>query len=87
MTSFVIETFVPNGSHDRFTGDVAGLRRAAGSTDPAGIVWHVASYLVPSDEMAFRLVDAASARDVERVAGETGVEAERIVEAVTGEPR
>lgn len=84
MTSFVIETFVLSGSHDRFSGDVAGLRHAAVSTHASGTVRHLASYLVPGDEMAFHLVEAASAGDVERVADEAGVEAERIVEAVTG---
>lgn len=83
MTSFVLETFVPGGSRDQFTGDVAGLRRAAGTADA---VRHLSSYLVPGDEMAFHLVDATDVRDVERVAGEAGVEAERIVEAVTGGP-
>ncbi len=86
MTSFVLETFVPGGSRDHFTGDVAGLRRAAGTADAGGAVRHLGSYLVPGDEMAFHLVDASDIRDVERVAGEAGVEAERIVEAVTGGP-
>lgn len=81
VTSFVLETYVPDGSPDRFAGDVDGLRRAAGSIGPDRPVRHVASYLVPADEMAFHLVDAATAHDVERVATRAGVEAERIVEA------
>jgi len=81
VTSFVLETYVPDGSHERFDIDVGGLRWAAG-VDPAGDVRHVASYLVPSDEMGFHLLEAPSAGDVERIAAEAGVEAERIVEAV-----
>lgn len=81
MTSFVLETYVPDGSHERFTGDVDGLRRAAGSAEPAGSVRYLASYLVPGDEMGFHLVEASSVGDVEVMAGRAGIEAERIVEA------
>lgn len=81
MTSYVLETYVPEGSHERFSVDVDGLRRAAG-TDPAGDIRHVASYLVPTDEMGFHLIEARSVTDVERVASRAGLEAERIVEAV-----
>lgn len=82
MTSFVLETYVPGGSHDRFTGDVDGLQRAADPTSQVDGVRYLASYLVPSDEMGFHLLEARSARDVERVASQAGIEAERIVEAV-----
>ncbi len=82
MTNFVLETYVPGGSQERFSGEVDGLRRVAGSTDPAGVVRHLASYLVPGDEMGFHLVEAATAGDVERTASLAGIEAERIVEAV-----
>ena len=81
VTSFVLETYVPDGSAERFDVDVDGLRRAAG-IDAAGDVRHVASYLVPTDEMGYHLVEARSTSDVERVARRAGIEAERIVEAV-----
>ena len=81
MTSFVLETYVPDGSPERFSTDVDGLRLAAGA-DPAGDIRHVASYLVPIDEMGFHLIEARSASDVERVASRAGIETERIVEAV-----
>ena len=81
MTNFVLETYVPEGSHERFSVDVDGLRRAAG-LDPTGDIRHVASYLVPTDEMGFHLIEARSASDVEQVASRAGLEAERIVEAV-----
>lgn len=82
MTRFVLETYVPDGNHERFSDDVVGLRRAVGSTDPTGGIRHLASYLVPADEMGFHLVEATAASDVERMASEAGIEAERIVEAV-----
>jgi hypothetical protein len=82
VTRFVLETFVPDGSQERFSGDVDGLRQAARSIDPAGGARHLASYLVPSDEMGFHLVEAASEGDVELMASRAGIEAERIVEAV-----
>ncbi|HEY3334101.1 MAG TPA: hypothetical protein VGK16_02600 [Candidatus Limnocylindrales bacterium] len=85
MTSFVLETYIPDGSHDRFAGDVDGLQRAVGSTGAGSPVRYLASYLVPADEMAFHLLEADSARDIERVAGRAGIEAERIVEAVDAE--
>lgn len=84
MTSFVIESFVADGSHDRFADDVSSLRRVAGSS-PAKTTRHLGSYLVPGDEMAFHLFDAGSAGDVERLAGAAGIETERIVEAITGD--
>ena len=81
MASFVLETYVPDGSPERFSTDVDGLRLAA-RADPAGGIRHVASYLVPVDEMGFHLIEAGSTSDVERVAGRAGIDAERIVEAV-----
>jgi hypothetical protein len=86
VTSFVLETYVPDGSQERFTSDVDGLRRAAGSSVPAGAVRHLASYLVPGDEMGFHLIEADDAGAVERMADRAGIEAERIVEAVDIEP-
>lgn len=81
VTSFVVETFVPAGSRERFAGDVDGLRRA--TSEAAGDrVRHIRSYLVPGDEMGFHLVEAGTAADVDRIARRAGIEPERIVEAV-----
>lgn len=81
MTSFVVETFVPAGSRERFAVDVDGLRRV--TTDVVGErVRHIRSYLVPGDEMGFHLVEAGTAADVERITRQAGIEPERIVEAV-----
>lgn len=81
MASFVVETFVPTGNRERFASDVDGLRRVAASAAD-GQVRYVRSYLVPGDEMAYHLVEAGSATDVELVTRRAGIEPERIVEAV-----
>ena len=81
MTSYVVETFVPAGSPERFALDVDGLRRV--TADAVGEqVRHIRSYLVPGDEMGFHLVEARTAADVEQITREAGIEPERIVEAM-----
>lgn len=84
MTSYVVETFVPAGSDERFALDVDGLRRiAADGLDGSGHpVRHIRSYLVPGDEMGFHLLEAGTVADVARVTRQAGIEPERIVEAV-----
>ena len=81
MANFVVETFVPSGSHQRFETDVDGLRRAASIGGPSGRVLHLRSYLVPGDEMGFHLLEADSASAVAEVASRAGIDPERIVEA------
>lgn len=87
MASFVVETYVPRGDHDRFRVDVAGIRAAVAST-PTGPseAHHVRSYLAPNDEMAFHYVDADSADDVRRLTELAGIEAERIVTVIGIDP-
>lgn len=83
MTSFVVETYVPSGDRERFAVDVDGIRIAAEAIVVVdGRVHHVRSYLVPSDEMGFHVVEAESAEDVRRVTQLAGIEVERIVETV-----
>lgn len=83
MTNFVVETYVPSGDTDRFAADVDGIRVAAEAIVVVdGHVHHVRSYLVPSDEMGFHVVEADSAEDVVRVTQLAGIEVERIVEAI-----
>lgn len=86
MTSFVVETFVPEGDANRFAADVDGLRAAAES--PAlsgGRLHHVRSYLVPSDSMGFHVVEGRSAEDVVRLTELAHIEVERIVEAIAAD--
>lgn len=87
MASFVVETYVPLGDHDRFQVDVDGIRVAVTSTSagPAR-AHHVRSYLAPNDEMAFHYVDAGSAEDVRRLMELAGIEAERIVTVIGIDP-
>jgi hypothetical protein len=83
MASFVVETFVPEGDADRFAVDVTGLRAAAEAILVAdGRVHHVRSYVVPSDQMGFHVVEADTAEDVVRVTTLASIEVERIVRAI-----
>ena len=86
MTSFVVETFVPEGDATRFAADVDGLRAAAESTSlSGGHLHHVRSYLVPSDSMGFHVVEGGSAEDVVRLTELAHIEVERIVEAIAAD--
>lgn len=83
MASFVVETYIPLGDHDRFRVDVDGIRRAvASSVTGRGRTRHVRSYLAPDDEMAFHYVDAGSAEEVRWLTEQAGIEAERIVTVI-----
>ena len=87
MASFFVETYVPPGDHAKFSTDVEGLRAALetiAATD--GQVHHVRSYLVPSDEMGVHVVEADSSEAVMRLAKLAGLEVERIVPAIGGDP-
>ena len=83
MPSFLIETFVPEGSVARFEDDVDGLRAAA-ERDPQADrpVRYVRSYLMPDDEMGFHVLEAPDATAVERVAATAHVDVERVVAAI-----
>lgn len=87
MATFVVETYVPRGDHDRFRIDVEGISAAAASTPAWPLrAHHVRSYLAPTDEMAFHYVDADSADDVRRLTEIAGIEAERIVTVIAVDP-
>lgn len=81
MASFVVETYVPGGNLDRFVVDVDGIR-AASASSAGGAVHHIRSYLVPSDEMGFHVVEADTADDVARLTDLASLEVERIVQAI-----
>ena len=82
MASFVVETYVALGDQSGFATDVAGIRAATEAIVVDGRVRHIRSYLVPSDEMGFHVVEAASAADVTRVIALAGIDVERIVKAI-----
>jgi hypothetical protein len=83
MTSFVVETYVSGADASRFAADVDGIRHAVASVvAAAGHVNHVRSYLVPSDEMGFHVIEADSADDIVRVTELARIEVERIVTAI-----
>lgn len=86
MTSFVVETYVPDGDSDRFAADVHGIRSAIDRGSPlAGLVHHVRSYLVPSDQMGFHVVRARSSADIVRMTALARIQVERIVEAIASD--
>ena len=83
MASFVVETYLPQGDADRFAIDVDELRAAVEAIVlVGGQVHHVRSYVVPSDEMGFHVVEADCAEDVVRLATLARIDVERIVEAI-----
>jgi hypothetical protein len=83
VTSFVVETYVPDGNAERFAADVDGIRAVLKSGASAGgAVRHVRSFLVPSDAMGFHVIQADSADDIARVAELARIEVERIVATV-----
>jgi len=80
MPSFVVETFVPQGDTDRFAADVRDIRAALKAIQLArGSVRYLRSYLVPSDEMGFHVVEAAAEEEVEQITRLARVEVARIV--------
>ena len=83
MASFLVETHVAQGGRDQFAAAVDELRAAlVEMTLLDSQVRHVRSYLVPSDELGFHVVEADSAEAVIRLAKLAGIEVERIVSAI-----
>jgi hypothetical protein len=71
VTTYLIELYVPRGS----------------SVATGGSALHLRTILVPSDEIAYCLVEAPSAVAAADLAATLGLEPERIVEAVAHEPK
>ena len=87
MASFLVETHVAQGGRDQFVTAVDELRAALGEMAVLDSqVRHVRSYLVPSDELGFHVVEADSAEAVVRLAKLAGIEVERIVGAIGIDP-
>lgn len=87
VASFLVETHVAQGGREQFASAVEGLRAAL--TQMAVLdsqVRHVRSYLVPSDELGFHVVEADSAEAVIRLAKLAGIDVERIVSAIGVDP-
>lgn len=87
MASFLVESHVAKGGRDGFATAVESLRAAlAEMARLDSELRHVRSYLVPSDEIGFHVVEADSAEAVMRLAKLAGIEVERIVSAVGIDP-
>jgi hypothetical protein len=83
MASFLVETHVAQGGRDEFATAVEQLRAALAEMALLDSqVRHLRSYLVPSDEMGFHVVEADSAEAVVRLAKLAGIDVERIVSAI-----
>jgi hypothetical protein len=83
VASFLVETHVAKGGRDSFATAAESLRAAiAEMARLDGQLRHVRSYLVPSDELGFHVVEADSAEAVIRLARIAGIDVERIVSAV-----
>ena len=88
MPSYVVETYVEEGDRERFAIDVAGIRSVVSAMAARGSeVQHVRSYIYPSDEMGFHVVEADNAETVTRLAKAAGIDVERIVSAIGIDPR
>lgn len=87
MASFLVETHVAQGGREQFACAVDELRSAL--TEMAVLdseVRLVRSYMVPSDELGFHVIEADSAEAVVRLAKLAGIEVERIVSAIGIDP-
>ena len=83
MASFLVESYVPEGSVARFSDDVDGLRAATASLRPSQHpVRYVRSYLVPADEMGFHVIEAPDADAVAQVAALAHIDIERVVATI-----
>ncbi len=82
MASFVVETFVPGDAQDRFAAEADAILTAASAAGVDVQVRVLRSYLVPSDEMGFHVIEADSLEDVAWVTALAGIDVERIVAAI-----
>lgn len=79
MTSFLVESYVPEGSVARFADDVNGLCAATAALPAERSVRHIRSYLVPGDEMGFHVLEAPDEAAVVRVVALADLDVERVV--------
>ena len=87
MASFLVETHVGQGGREQFATAVDRLRDALAEMAVLDSrVRHLRSYMVPSDEMGFHVVEADSAEAVIRLAKIAGIDVERIVSAIGIDP-
>ena len=89
MPSYLVETFLPRGARSRRVACERRARSAADELTREGTsVGFERAIHVPEDEVCFFVFDAPSALDAERAAERAGLDALRVVEAVSsGEER
>jgi hypothetical protein len=89
VPSYLVETFLPRDARSRRVACERRARSAAeGLTREGTSVGFERAIHVPEDEVCFFVFDAPSALDAERAAERAGLDALRVVEAVSsGEER
>lgn len=95
VPTYLIETYLARSRASGLPDVVAALEQAArehataGSTgaDPDGGVRHLRTFYVAGDELAYHLVEAASARAAEELGRAAGIVPERVVEVEAAAPR
>jgi hypothetical protein len=84
MASYLVETYLARGQPGERTARELRARSTAGELTLAGTrVRFVRSIHVPEDEICFFVFDANSARDAALAAQHAGLDAFRVVEAVS----
>jgi hypothetical protein len=84
VPSYLVETYLARGSAgDRYENDRLARSAAEALTREGTRVRFVGSTFVPEDEMCVYTFDASSSRDAARAAERAGLDAMRVVEAVS----
>ena len=82
-TTFLVEHYWPGVTADDFAAAAESVRAAAHRLAAEGTpIRYLHSTLVPEDEAAFCVVEAASRSTVEKAYEQAGIRFERIVDAV-----
>ena len=88
VTTFMAECFWPGVSEQKLREAGARARRAAAASGRDGDrVRYLGAILVPADETAFCLFEAASVEAVRQVSARAAIPFERVVETVRLEPK
>jgi hypothetical protein len=83
VTTFLVEHYWPGVTESGFSAATESLRRAADAIAASGRgLRYLHSTLIPEDEAAFCVFDAASRSLVEEAYARAGVRFERILDAV-----
>jgi hypothetical protein len=86
VTQFLVEVFTPRANSGKLaTAERRAMQAASQLSGADGEVHFVRATYIPEDEICFFVFDAPSGRDAALVAQRAGLEAIRVVEAVSSE--